>query len=188
MAGADRGRGRRGKGRGEPVLALWYGNKHFAGKGGKEGLRARRVWRSGVGEKIGEKKKKGKMKAKQKRKKSLFFVKSSGQSTPGSQLSKRQPCCLPSERNHGAYLRAVAISLHRHLPVPLWASAVAAPATDLRRQLCASSSLPAILPCLSRVVPFVTTKLHAPFLPCKMEVPRGSAPCSCAAWQLWSCV
>lgn len=92
------------------------------------------------------------MKAKQKRKKSLFFVKSSGQSTPGSQLSKRQPCCLPSEQNHGAYLRAVAISLHRHLPVPLWASAVAAPATDLRRQLCASSSLPAILPCLSRVV------------------------------------
>lgn len=189
MAGADRGRGRRGKGRGEPLLALWYGNKHFAGKGGKEGLRARRVWRSGVGEKIGKKKKKRKNESKTKEKKIVIFCKK--QRAEHTRLSAEQEAALlPSLRAESWRVpqASVAISLHRHLPVPLWASAVAAPATDLRRQLCASSSLPAILPCLSRVVPFVTTKLHAPFLPCKMEVPRGSAPCSCAAWQLWSCV
>lgn len=97
MAGADRGRGRRGKGRGEPVLALWYGNKHFAGKGGKEGLRARRVWRSGVGEKIGKKKKKRKNESKTKEKKIVIFCKK--QRAEHTRLSAEQEAALlPSLR------------------------------------------------------------------------------------------
>lgn len=89
------------------------------------------------------------MKGKQKRKKTTIFCKK--QRAERTRLSAEQEVALlPSLRAESwCAPQAAAISLCCHLPVLLWDLAVAAPATDLRRQLCASRSLPAIVPCLS---------------------------------------